>query len=66
MSAEDSRKIQDLINAFIQVECMGESSAYQDTQRKLVKDSGLGDLEPVTLFQMKKVFIEYRNSLSKK
>lgn len=64
MSASDSRQIQELVNAFIAIESMGEASAFQDIQRRMVNDSGLIDIDAATLLRMKSVFFEYRQSLS--
>lgn len=56
---EDSYRINAIVNAFIVVEGLTHSPGYQRLQEKTVKESGLENLDPGTIFKMKEIYSAY-------
>lgn len=55
----DSQQLHDQIDAFIQAEGLEMSPAYARMQERILSEAGLLDLDPMTIFEMKKVYAEY-------
>lgn len=60
-----SKKLNDLVNAFLQVEMLDLSHGYAPFQEKILRESGLMDESSDTILEMKSVLAEYREWKSK-
>jgi hypothetical protein len=61
-----NKRLNRLIEAFLQIEILDVSSGYGSFQDKLLKESGLSDETAETILEMKGVLAEYREWISKK
>jgi hypothetical protein len=61
-----NRRLNNLVDAFIQVEVLSMTSGYAGLQERLLKESGLMDESPETILEMRSVLMEYREWNSKK
>lgn len=66
MDIAGNKRLNRLVEAFLQIEILDVSSGYGSFQDKLLKESGLCDESAETILEMKGVLAEYREWTSKK
>jgi hypothetical protein len=49
------------VTAFVQAESISFSPAYGSLERRLLEESGVLDLSPETVIEMKSLFAQWRN-----
>lgn len=63
MAAPDSQRLEAQATAFVQAEALPPE--YEDVKRRVLRESGLVDLDPATLLEMATTFTEFRQSKRK-
>jgi hypothetical protein len=61
-----NRRLNRLVDAFIQVEVLSMTQGYGSFQEKLLKESGLFEESSETILEMRAVLSEYREWSNKK
>lgn len=66
MDIAGNRRLNRLVDAFIQVEVLSMTQGYGSFQEKLLKESGLFEESSETILEMRAVLSEYREWSNKK
>ncbi|NBT57610.1 hypothetical protein EBT16_02385 [bacterium] len=66
MDIAGNKRLNRLVDAFLQIEILDMSSGYGSFQDKLLKESGLCDETAETILEMRAVLSEYREWTAKK
>lgn len=66
MDIAGNRRLNKLVDAFIQVEVLSMSSGYASFQDKVLQESGLCEESAETILEMKSILSEYREWSAKK
>ena len=64
--SDESRKLNALADAFINIECLSTSPGYAIVQQKTLEESGLSELNPRIILQLRNVFEDYKQFLRNK
>jgi len=61
-----NKRLNELADAFLQVEILSMTPGYASFQERLLKESGLADESAETILEMRAVLAEYREWSAKK
>lgn len=66
MDIAGNRRLNKLVDAFIQVEVLSMTPGYATFQERLLKESGLSEESSETILEMRSILSEYREWSTKK
>jgi hypothetical protein len=61
-----NKRLNRLVDGFIQVEVLALANGYSSFQERALKDSGLSEESPETILEMRAILAEYREWSAKK
>lgn len=60
-AAPDSKELNKLVDSFFLIESLASSQGYSGVQERLMRESGLIDIDPGVLVEMKTALIKHNN-----
>ena len=66
MDIAGNKRLNRLVDGFIQIEVLDMTSGYGSFQEKILQESGLCDESPETILEMRSLLSEYREWSAKK
>jgi len=61
-----NKRLNKLVDAFLQIEILSMGSGYSSFQEKVLQESGLSEESAETILEMKSILADYRDWSSKK